>query len=118
VTDAAVVSTVSDGVLLIIHAGKTRKPEFLGSRAAIESIGSRILGVVLNKIPEDRKSYNYGYRYGYSKGYGKSYTSEQGTVYAPNSEELFRLERDEFFERVAGKRFKEELLRETSKYDS
>ena len=117
VTDAAIVSTVSDGVMLIVHAGKTRKPEFLGSRAAIESVGARILGVVLNKIPEDRKSYNYGYRYGYSKSYGKTSASEQGTVYAPNPDELFRLEREEFFERIAGKRFKEELKRETRSYD-
>jgi capsular exopolysaccharide synthesis family protein len=118
VTDAAIVSTVSDGVMLIVHAGKTRKPEFLGSRAAIESVGARILGVVLNKIPEDRKSYNYGYRYGYSKSYGKTSAPEQGTVYAPNPDELFRLEREEFFERIAGKRFKEELKRESSRYDS
>ena len=118
VTDAAVISTVSDGVLLIVHAGKTRKPEFLGSRAAIESVGSRILGVVLNKIPEDRKSYNYGYRYGYSKGYGKTYTSEQGSPYAPNADELYRIEREEFFERIAGRKFKDELLRESAKYDS
>jgi succinoglycan biosynthesis transport protein ExoP len=117
VTDAAVVATVSDGVLLIVHAGKTRKPEFLGARAAIESVGSRILGVVLNKIPEDRKSYNYGYRYGYSKGYGKTYSSDPASVYAPNADELYRIEREEFFERIAGKKFKDELLAETDKYD-
>ena len=117
VTDAAVVSTNSDGVLLIVHAGKTRKPEFLGARAAIETVGSRILGIVLNKIPEDQKSYNYGYRYGYSKAYGKTYSSKDNSVYAPHPDEMYRLEREEFFERIAGKKFKDELLEESSKYD-
>ena len=80
-------------------------------------MGSRILGIVLNKIPEDQKSYNYGYRYGYSKAYGKTYSSKDNSVYAPHPDEMYRLEREEFFERIAGKKFKDELLEESSKYD-
>ena len=118
VTDAAVVSTVTDGVLLVVHAGKTRKPELLGSRAAIESVSSRILGVALNKIPEQKNSYHYGYRYGYSKGYGKNSSDQSTGTYLPSSDEVYRLEREEFFERIAGKKFKEELRAESAKYDS
>jgi non-specific protein-tyrosine kinase len=117
VTDAAVVATVTDGVLLVIHAGKTKKPELLGSRAAIESVSSRILGVVLNKIPEQKNSYKYGYRYGYSKGYGKNSSDQTTGTYLPSKDEVYRLEREEFFERIAGKKFKEELRKESAIYD-
>ena len=117
ITDAAVVSSIVDGAILIVHAGKTKKPEFMGSRAALEAVGARIIGVVLNKIPTDKHGYNYGYRYAYSKSYGKTYGAATKDVYAPSLEDQYRLERDEFFERVAGKRFKEELRRESGKYD-
>ena len=118
VADAAIVSTRVDGVIILVHAGKTSKNELLGSRAAIESVGAAILGVVLNKIPENGRGYKYGYSYRYSKQYGNSYQPYSQSEYAPNEDALYRIEREEFFERVAGKRFKEELLRETNKYDS
>jgi succinoglycan biosynthesis transport protein ExoP len=117
ITDAAIVSSFVDGAIILIHAGKTKKPEFMGSRAALEAVGARIIGVVLNKIPVDKHGYNYGYRYAYSKSYGKTYGAATKDVYAPSLEDQYRLERDEFFERVAGKRFKEELRRESGKYD-
>lgn len=118
ITDAAVVASQVDGTVIIVHAGKTRKPEFSASRAAIESVGGRVLGVVLNKISENKTSYKYGYKYGYGKSYGSTYSPNVNSTYAPSDEDLYRLDRDEFFERVAGKRFKEELRRETLKYDS
>ncbi len=117
VTDAAVIASQVDGVILVVHAGKTKKPQFQGCRAAIESVGGRILGVVLNKIPERSNGYNYGYKYAYSPGYGTRGSSVVASEYAPSPEDSYRAEREEFFERVAGKRFKEELIREVKKYD-
>jgi succinoglycan biosynthesis transport protein ExoP len=118
VTDAAVVASQVDGTVLIVHAGKTRKPEFQAARAAVESVGGRIIGVVLNKIPENKTGYKYGYKYGYAKKYGSTYSPGVNSTYEPSEEDLYRIERDELYERVAGKRFKEELMRETRKYDS
>jgi capsular exopolysaccharide synthesis family protein len=117
VTDAAVIASQVDGVILVVHAGKTKKPQFQGSRAAVESVGGRILGVVLNKIPEQSRGYNYGYKYAYSQGYGINGGAAVAKEYAPSVDEQYRIEREEFFERVAGKRFKEELRRQTRKYD-
>ncbi len=117
VTDAAVLASQVDGVILVVHAGKTKKPQFQGCRAAVESVNGRILGVVLNKIPEQASGYNYGYKYSYSPGYGIRTEKVIVTEYAPSPEEEYRIEREEFFERVAGKRFKEELRREVRKYD-
>ena len=117
VADAAIISTRVDGVIVLVHAGKTRKHELLGARAAIESVGASILGVVLNKIPENVRGYKYGYAYGYSKQYGNSYQPNSQSEYSPNEDELYRIEREEFFERIAGKRFRQELLIESKKYD-
>ena len=62
VTDAAIVSAKADGCVLIVHAGVTKKPHFIGSRDAVKAVGSTILGVIINKIPESSLEYEYGYR--------------------------------------------------------
>ena len=114
VTDAAIVAAKSDGAILVVHAGVTKKPHFIGSRDALKSVGSIILGVVLNKIPESTLEYEYGYRYGYPRYYGANYRpyANKGNTdgrYAPRADDLARIEREDFFEQVKGKRFKEEL---------
>jgi capsular exopolysaccharide synthesis family protein len=114
VTDAAIVAAKADGAILVIHAGVTKKPHFFGSQDAVKAVGSIILGVVLNKIPESTLEYEYGYRYGYPRYYGANYKpySTKGAVdgrYAPRPDDLARIEREELFEHIKGKRFKEEL---------
>jgi len=116
VTDAAIVAAKADGAVLVIHAGVTKKPHFIGSRDAMTAVGSTILGVVLNKIPEASLEYEYGYRYGYPRYYGAHYRPYANRAdaqnYAPNAENLARLEFEESIEQIKGKRFKQELLRE------
>ena len=116
VTDAAVVAAKADGAVLVVHAGATKKPHFVGSRDAMSSVGSTILGVVLNKIPEASLEYEYGYRYGYPRYYGAHYrpyaNRPEAQNYAPNAEDLARLEHEDSIEQIKGKRFKQELLRE------
>lgn len=69
VTDAAVLSTASDGVLLVVSAGRTT---YEMMHKALENIGKangRVLGVVLNKIPKrgaDSGYYGYQYRGDYT----------------------------------------------------
>jgi non-specific protein-tyrosine kinase len=117
VTDAALVAAKADGAVLVIHAGVTKKPHFIGSRDAVTAVGSTILGVVLNKIPEASLEYEYGYRYGYPRYYGAHYRSyanrPNAQNYAPNAEDLARLEREDSIEQIKGKRFKAELLRQS-----
>ena len=114
VTDAAIVAAKADGAILVIHAGVTKKPHFIGSQDAVKAVGSIILGVVLNKIPESTLEYEYGYRYGYPRYYGanyKPYASKDSAIgrYTPRPDDLARIEREELFEHIKGKRFKEEL---------
>jgi capsular exopolysaccharide synthesis family protein len=116
VTDAAVVAAKADGAVLVVHAGVTKKPHFVGSRDAMVAVGSTILGVVLNKIPEASLEYEYGYRYGYPRYYGANYRPyakrPDAQNYAPKAEDLARLEREDSIEQIKGERFKQELLRQ------
>ena len=116
VTDAAVVAAKADGAVLVVHAGVTKKPHFVGSRDAMAAVGSTILGVVLNKIPEASLEYEYGYRYGYPRYYGANYRPyakrPDAQNYAPKAEDLARLEREDSIEQIKGERFKQELMRQ------
>ena len=120
VTDAAIVSAKADGCVLIVHAGVTKKPHFIGSRDAVKAVGSTILGVIINKIPESSLEYEYGYRYGYPRYYGANYRpyAKRGTEegqYAPSADVLSRQALKENFHHIKGARFKEELKIENSK---
>lgn len=120
VTDAAIVSAKADGCILIVQAGVTKKPHFIGSRDAVNAVGSTILGVILNKIPESSLEYEYGYRYGYPRYYGANYRpyAKRGTEegqYAPSADVLSRQALEENFRHIKGQRFKEELKRQDNK---
>ena len=117
VTDAAIVSARVDGSILVVHAGVTKKPQFTGARDAMVTVGSSILGVILNMIPESSLEYEYGYRYGYPRYYGNHYLpygskKEAVTGYQPRQEDLNRIEREDSFQHIKGKRFKEELMKD------
>ena len=114
VSDTAIISTKADGCILVVHAGSTKKPHFVGSRDAISAVGSVILGVIINKIPMNSLEYEYGYRYGYPRYYGANYRPYarrklEENQYAPNSDVLSRQALDDAFVHIKGQRFKEEL---------
>lgn len=62
VTDAQIVATRCDGVILVILAGKVKKDMAIKMKANMDHVKARILGVVLNNV--DRKS-GEGYYYYY-----------------------------------------------------
>ena len=53
ITDAALISAKTDGAILVIKAGATKKPHFEGTRSAIQHVGGPVLGAILNMIPEE-----------------------------------------------------------------
>lgn len=72
VTDAQILSTKTDGVVLVIEAGKTEKVVALRAKASLEKVNAKILGVVLNKFKtEHGKSSGQGYYYYYSEDENK-----------------------------------------------
>jgi capsular exopolysaccharide synthesis family protein len=69
-TDASVLATQVDGTLLVVSYDNTRELEIERTMESLESVGARILGVVLNNF-DARKAYggyapasHYGYGYG------------------------------------------------------
>jgi capsular exopolysaccharide synthesis family protein len=49
VTDAVVASSLADGVILVVQAGKTRNGEVHHAREVLEAAHANLLGVVLNR---------------------------------------------------------------------
>jgi len=76
-TDAVILSVHADGVLLVVRSGETPKEAFTRTRDLLNSVKSRILGVVLNAVDASAPDYYYSYRYyPYSYGYGPQETAE------------------------------------------
>ncbi|HTP10126.1 MAG TPA: polysaccharide biosynthesis tyrosine autokinase [Anaerolineae bacterium] len=81
VTDALVLSSLTNGVLLVIDYGSTRIGEAVHGKTQLDQSGARILGVVMNKIPTGRRGYSYYYRHYYTyegEGDGKRRRSKGG----------------------------------------
>jgi succinoglycan biosynthesis transport protein ExoP len=69
VTDAALVSKLTRGALVVVAAGRTHKGELSGAIAALENVGAQVAGLVITMLPnKGPDSYGYG-RYGYVYGY-------------------------------------------------
>jgi Mrp family chromosome partitioning ATPase len=65
VTDAAVLSKLTGGVVVVSAAGRTRKAEFAAAVRSLDNIGSRVFGVILTMLPtKGPDSYGYGAAYG------------------------------------------------------
>ena len=63
VTDATVLSTLADGVLLVLRAFGTQKDLARHATRAIRDVGGNVVGAVLNAVNLDRHEYKYHYYY-------------------------------------------------------
>lgn len=71
VTDAAILSTKVDGVLLVVRAHSTTRDSAKHSTRALLDVSGNVLGVVLNAHDQSRTGYGYGYGgYRYQYYYG------------------------------------------------
>lgn len=59
VTDAAVLATKVDGVLLVFRSGVTRRDHARDARKLLEKVNAHIVGVVLTDVHPDRNQYSY-----------------------------------------------------------
>ena len=66
VTDAAVVSTITGGTVLVVGAGMVNREHLRRAIVTLESVGGNLLGLVLNRLPATASDaysyYNSGYR--------------------------------------------------------
>lgn len=67
VTDAAVLSSFTDGTLFVVDAGRSRRRSVRQARGALDRAGAHVLGFVLNRVAT-KEATNYAGYYGQEKG--------------------------------------------------
>lgn len=82
-TDAAILSTLVDGVVLVAMAGKSSIHLMRRFKHRLANIGARVYGVVLNGLKADSVEYGY-YGYGYTYNY---YSVSENDTSTPRMEE-------------------------------
>ena len=92
VTDAVVISALVDSVIIVVRAGVTKQAHLKGVVEALENMGAKIAGVVINMVPRHTRGEEYGYaynryspktKYGYKNGYGYGYGYGSTEPYGP-----------------------------------
>jgi capsular exopolysaccharide synthesis family protein len=78
VADASLLATRTDGVLMVVDAGETRRTALYQATGGLEQVGANLLGIVLNKV-DLRGAGGYYASYYYS-GYGGDGTGPRGGV--------------------------------------
>ncbi len=78
VSDALILSSLTDGVILVAKFGSTTKDRLKFSKRSLSDVKANLLGCVINELDPSKKRYGYYYyhyyynRYGYHYGYGQS----------------------------------------------
>jgi len=86
VADPAILSTMVEAVILVADVNQMTLQSASRTRDALEQVGSRITGVVLNKLSDDhRGSYYYSYYYRQEYGYGYAPKDGQGQLPRPGA---------------------------------
>ena len=65
VTDSAIISTLVDGTVFVVRAGKTSKHVSARGLRSLRDVDARVVGAVLNGVDLRRAEYAYYYRYYY-----------------------------------------------------
>ncbi|MGL6292709.1 hypothetical protein [Eubacterium aggregans] len=77
VTDATVLSRVTDGFILVTILEGTNKEGIKLAIANIENVGGHIVGVVANNTPTNKRSGYYYYYSAYGKDKPKNHTEKR-----------------------------------------
>ena len=70
-TDGVLVASMVDGVILVVHSGKSSRQVVRRSRQLLQDVGVKVFGVVLNKV-NLRAQDNYYYQSYYHRDYYRS----------------------------------------------
>lgn len=69
-TDGVLISTMVDGVLLVVHGGKSSRHIVQRSKQLLQEVGGKIFGVVLNNTEVQSHDYHHYQQYYSDKYYG------------------------------------------------
>lgn len=78
VTDPVILSRQVDGVMLIVHGGKSSREMVVHARQELANVGAKIFGVVLNNVNMQRDGYDYYYYRRYQYEYSRDTTGQLG----------------------------------------
>ena len=80
VTDAAVLARLTDGAVLVVRHGSTRKEQVTRALEALQNVDAKLLGTVLNRAPaKGPDADSYGYAPGYYTTRGRVMPPGQAT---------------------------------------
>ena len=78
-TDGVLIASMVDGVLLVVHGGKSSRGVVRRSRQLLTDVGAKLFGVVLNNVSARSNDYYYYYqRYYHQNYYSHDVESEPG----------------------------------------
>lgn len=78
VADPVILSTLVDGVVMVIHGGKSSRTAVRRARAELSGVGAKVFGVVLNNLDLRREGYGDYYYYYYNNySYGQKEAKDQ-----------------------------------------
>ncbi len=80
VTDAAILSRMCGGAIIVVGAKHTRRDQLRGAVENIGAVGGHVLGIVFNRAPTKGPG---AYRYGYGYSYG--YKAKKGSDSLPTA---------------------------------
>src|SRR5947207_13217037 len=80
-TDGVLIASIVDGVLLVVHGGKSSRGVVRRSRQMLLDVGAKIVGVVLNNV----SIRSHDYYYYYQRYYHQSYYNEDAASEAVKS---------------------------------
>ena len=76
-TDGALISAMVNGVLLVIHGGKTSRGIVRRSQQMLQEVGAKICGVVMNNVNLRSQDYYYYQKYYHQEYYTPNADTEQ-----------------------------------------
>jgi capsular exopolysaccharide synthesis family protein len=83
-TDASILSTFVDGVILVVHSGRSSRAVVRRAKQQLQDVGAHIFGVVLNNVKvEAHDSYYYA---GYYSGYYKADEYDEDSDAKPDTQ--------------------------------
>ncbi len=83
VTDAAVLSSLTDGTILVLDCGETRIPAAAQAVERLADVGENLLGAVLNRLPRSSDGYYYYYHYYYGDDSRDGFVGRVKSLFSP-----------------------------------
>jgi capsular exopolysaccharide synthesis family protein len=86
VTDALILSALSDVTILVLRAEYSTRPVSMQALESLANVGAKVLGVVLNDVPRRGRRYGYYGDQAHLRSHGAKRTGSRQAPKSPSSE--------------------------------